>query len=66
MVLIGGKPLAMQYLDSEGPQTKMGHVHLEQGSKTAIKVWYRMTKAGPVQAQLIWAKYDPKPRSRSH
>ena len=22
---------------------------------------YRLTKAGPVQAQLIWSKYDPKP-----
>ena len=61
MVLVGGKPLAMQYLDSERPQTKVGHVHLEQGQKTAIRAVYRLTKAGPVQAQLIWAKYDPKP-----
>ncbi len=61
MVLIGGKPLAMQYLNSEGPQTKMAHVHLEERKKTAIRVLYRLTKAGPVQAQLIWSKYDPKP-----
>ncbi len=60
-VLIGGKPLAMQYLNSEGPQTKMAHVHLKQGNKIAIRVLYRLTKAGPVQAQLIWSKYDPKP-----
>ena len=61
MVLIGGKPLAMQYLNSDVPQTRMAHVHLEQGNKTAIRVVYRLTKAGPVQAQLIWAKYDPRP-----
>ncbi len=61
MVLVGGKPLAMQYLNSESSQTKVGHIHLEQGVKTALKVIYRATKAGPVQAQLIWSKYDPKP-----
>ena len=61
MVLIDGKPLAMQYLDSDRPQTKVGHVHLEQGKKAALRVLYRLTKAGPVQAQLIWSKYDPKP-----
>ena len=61
MVLVDGKPLAMQYLDSERSQTKVAHVHLEQGKKTALRVLYRLTKAGPVQAQLIWARYDPKP-----
>ncbi len=61
MVLIDGKPLAMQYLNSEKSQTKAGHVHLEQGKKTPIKVRYRATKAGTLQMQLIWSKYDPKP-----
>jgi beta-glucosidase len=61
MILVDGKPLAMEYLDSERPQTKVGHVHLEQGKKTAIRALYRLTKPGPVQAQLIWAKYDPRP-----
>ena len=60
-VLINGKPLAMQYLNSERSQTKVGHIHLEQGKKMSLKVRYRQTKAGPTQAQLIWAKYDPKP-----
>ena len=64
MVLIDGKPLVMQYLDSERPQSKVGHIHLEQGKKTALEVRYRQTKPGPTQAQLIWAKYDPKPRPR--
>ncbi len=61
MVLVDGKPLAMQYLNSERSQTKVGHIHLERGKKTVLKVRYRQTKAGPTQAQLIWAKYDPKP-----
>ena len=61
MVLVDGKPLVMQYLDSERSQSKVGHIHLEQGRKTALEVRYRQTKPGPTQAQLIWAKYDPKP-----
>jgi len=61
MVLVDGKPVVMQYLDSERPQSKVGHIHLERGKKTALEVRYRQTKPGPTQAQLIWAKYDPKP-----
>ncbi len=61
MVLIDGKPLAMQYLDSEHSQAKTGHVHLEQGKKVAVKVRYRLSKAGPVEAQLIWSRYNPRP-----
>ncbi len=61
MVLVEDRPVAMEYLNSERPQTKVAHVRLEQGKKTALKVRYRLTTAGPVQAQLIWAKYDPKP-----
>jgi len=61
IVLVDSKPLAMQYLNSEHSQTKVGHVHLEAGKKAALRVRYRLTQAGPVQAQLIWSKYDPKP-----
>jgi beta-glucosidase len=61
IVLVDGKPLAMQYLNAEQSQTKVGHIHLEQGKKTALKVRYRQTKPGRAQAQLIWSKYDPKP-----
>jgi beta-glucosidase len=61
MVLIDDRPLAMQYLDSERSQAKIGHVHLEQGKKAAVRVIYGLLKAGPVEAQLIWSKYDPKP-----
>jgi len=51
----------MQYLDSEHSQAKTAHVYLEQGKKVAIQVTYRLSKAGPVEAQLIWEKYDPAP-----
>ena len=61
MVMIDGKPLAMEYLDYEHARANTGHVHLEQGKKVAVRVRYEVMKAGPVQAQLIWAKYDPKP-----
>jgi len=61
MVMVGGRPLAMQYLDSEHSQAKTAHVYLEQGKKVAIQVTYRLSKAGPVEAQLIWEKYDPAP-----
>jgi beta-glucosidase len=56
------KPIAQGWADSEGgPQAKVGHVHLEQGKKVYLKVGYGQGKAGPVRAQLIWSKYDPKP-----
>jgi beta-glucosidase len=61
MILIDGKPLAMQYLDSEQSQAKIGHVHLEHGKKVAVVFRYRLAKAGPVEAQMIWSKYDPRP-----
>ncbi len=60
-VMVDGKPVAMQYLDSQISQAKAGRVRLEQGQKVPISVRYQLTKAGPVEAQLFWAKYDPKP-----
>jgi beta-glucosidase len=61
MVMINGKPLAMEYLDVEHAQAKAGHIQLEQGKKTAVKVRYELNEKGPVEAQMFWAKYDPKP-----
>jgi beta-glucosidase len=61
-VQIDGKTIAHGWVGSgEGPQAKAGHVHLEQGKKVYLKVGYGQASAGPVQAQLIWSKYDPKP-----
>ena len=42
-------------------ETKVGHVHLEQGKKVSLKVQYSKPTAGPLRAQLVWSKYDPKP-----
>ncbi|HZD32316.1 MAG TPA: glycoside hydrolase family 3 C-terminal domain-containing protein, partial [Candidatus Angelobacter sp.] len=42
-------------------RAKTAHVHFEQGKKVSLKVEYSQMTAGPVRAQLIWAKYDPKP-----
>jgi beta-glucosidase len=39
----------------------VGHLHLEKGKKVAIRVRYSIRQAGPMQAQLIWSKYDPTP-----
>jgi beta-glucosidase len=61
MVSINGRPTAMQYLNSEQSQTKIAHVHLEQGKRVAVKVRYGLRKPGAVEMQLIWSKYDPKP-----
>jgi len=59
---IDGKPLAHGWVgNDEAPQARVGHVHLEQGKKVYVKVGYGQGSAGPVQAQLIWSKYDPKP-----
>ena len=45
----------------EAPQVRGGHIHLEQGRKVYIKIGYGQGSAGPVKAQLIWSKYDPRP-----
>ncbi len=61
MVAIDDKPLLREYLESNQSQAKTGHIHLEQGKKVAIKVSYRLSKAGPVEARLFWSRYDPRP-----
>ncbi|MGB7727356.1 MAG: glycoside hydrolase family 3 C-terminal domain-containing protein [Candidatus Acidiferrum sp.] len=61
-VELDGRTIAHGWVGSdEAPGAKVGHVHLEQGKKVYLKVGYGQGGAGPVQAQLIWAKYDPKP-----
>jgi beta-glucosidase len=60
-VAIEGKPVAMQWLDGQHVQAKVGHIHLEKGKKVAIRVRYSVRQEGPMQAQLIWSKYDPAP-----
>ena len=60
-VEIDGKPLAHGWVGDEAPQVRAGHIHLEQGKKVHVKVGYGQGSAGPVKAQLIWSKYDPRP-----
>jgi beta-glucosidase len=61
MVMVDGKPLVMEYLDSQHSQAKAGHLRLEQGKKAALKVRYELNERGPVEAQLFWSRYDPRP-----
>jgi len=63
-VAVDGKPLAQGWA-GEGVQAKVGRVHLEQGKKISLKVDYSQMSAGPVRAQLIWSKYDPKPSAEA-
>jgi beta-glucosidase len=59
---VDGRPVAHGWVGGdEAPQVRAGHVHLEQGKKVYLKVGYGQGSAGPVKAQLIWSKYDPKP-----
>ena len=64
MVLVDGKPLVMQYLDSERSQTKVGHIHLEQGKKTALEVRYSADEtrahAGPVDLGEVRSEARPR------
>jgi beta-glucosidase len=59
---IDGRQIAQEFvMNQPGMHAKVGHIHLEQGKKVAIKVVYSRTKPGPARARLIWSKYDPAP-----
>ena len=59
---LDGRTVAHGWVGSdEAPEARVGHVHLQQGKKVYVKVGYGQGIAGPMQAQLIWSKYDPKP-----
>ena len=61
-LVIDGRQVVQEFLMNQpGLHAKVGHIHLEQGKKVAIKVVYSRTKPGPARAQLIWSKYDPAP-----
>lgn len=61
-VELDGRTIAHGWVGAdEASAARVGHVHLEQGKKVYLKVGYGQGSAGPVEAQLIWAKYDPKP-----
>ena len=61
-VFVNEKPVAQGWAGADDVgETKVGHIRLEQGKKVSLKVDYSKTNAGPIRAQLIWSKYDPKP-----
>jgi beta-glucosidase len=65
-VLVNEKPVAQGWAGADDVgETKVGHIHLEQGKKVSLKVDYSKTTAGPIRAQMIWSKYDPKPSSEA-
>lgn len=61
-VIVDGKPVAQGWAgaDDRG-DAKVGRVHLEQGKKVSLKVVYSQPSAGPLRAQMIWRKYNPRP-----
>jgi len=62
MVSVNGKAVAQEFMfGAHGPQSKVGRIHLVQGTKLALKVNYVRTEPGPMQAQLIWMKSDRRP-----
>ena len=65
-VSVDGKPVAQEFLFGQtGIRAKVGRVHLTKGVKVSIKVNYAQTRTGPMRAQLIWAKYDPRPSAEA-
>jgi beta-glucosidase len=65
-VMVDGKPVAQGWAGADDRRdAKVGHVHLETGKKVSLKVVYSQASAGPIRAQLIWRKYDPRPSSEA-
>jgi len=65
-VSVNEKPVAQGWAGADDVgEAKVGHVHLEQGKKVSLKVEYSKPDAGPIRAQLIWSKYDPRPSSKA-
>ncbi len=63
---IDDKPVAQEFLFGQtGIRAKVGRVHLTKGVKVSIKVYYGQTRPGPIRAQLIWAKFDPRPSAEA-
>ena len=61
-ISLNEKPLVQGWArGDDAGETKVGHIHLEQGKKVSLKVQYSKPTSGPFRAQMIWSKYDPKP-----
>ncbi len=61
-VSVNDRPVAQGWAGAaDVGETRIGHVHLERGKKVSLKVEYSKPDAGPIRAQLIWSRYDPRP-----
>jgi beta-glucosidase len=58
------KVVAMAFL-TNGPETKLGRVHLEQGKQYPLKVEYVLPQGNAAGPQLVWSKVDTKPSAES-
>jgi beta-glucosidase len=58
---LDGKVVAMAFM-TNGPETKLGRVRLEQGKAYTLKVEYPLPQGNAAAApQLLWSKVDLKP-----
>ncbi|MES1190416.1 MAG: glycoside hydrolase family 3 C-terminal domain-containing protein [Steroidobacter sp.] len=60
-VTVDGKDVANGWAGGDTLQTRVGHLHLEQGRKVPIEVRYAANGSTHTRVQLIWSKYDPSP-----
>ena len=59
-VWLDGKVLTMAY-QTNGLETKLGHVHFEAGKPYALKIDYAPKEGSDAAGELVWAKLDPHP-----
>jgi beta-glucosidase len=60
MLSVDGKQMALEYM-TNGPEPKVGRLHLEKGRKIEIKAQYSPIGAAKAKLQLIWSPVDMKP-----
>jgi len=60
MLSVNGKQVALEYM-TNGPEPKLGRVHLEKGTKVEIKVQYSVIGTAKAKLQLIWSPVDMRP-----
>jgi len=57
---LDGKVVAMAFM-TNGAETKLGRVHLEQGKTYTLKVEYPLPQGTAGAPQLVWSRVDLKP-----
>ncbi len=60
MVMADGKQIALEY-QTNGPEAKLGRVHLEKGEKISLRIMYGLMGNSKPRAQLIWEPVDMAP-----